>query len=51
MPGIMLGSIAILGVVFEDNKENRKKYAALGLIGALLILDDLSDFVAFLRGN
>ena len=51
MPGIILGSIAILGVMFDDNKENRKKYAALGLVGALLILDDLPDFVAFLQGN
>jgi len=51
MPGVILGGIALLGAVFDDNKENRKKYAVLGLVGALLVVDDLPDFVSFLQGN
>jgi hypothetical protein len=49
MPGVILGGIALLGTIFDDDKENRKKYAVLGLLGALLVLDDLSDFVSFLQ--
>jgi hypothetical protein len=51
MPGVLLGGAALLGVIFDDSRENRKKYAALGLIGALLILDDLPDFLAFLQSK
>jgi hypothetical protein len=48
MPGIALGGLALLGAVLDDNRENKKKYAALGLVGVLLLLDDLPDFIAFL---
>jgi len=51
MPGIILEGIALLGAIFDDNKENREKYAALGLVGILLILDDLPDFISFIQGN
>jgi hypothetical protein len=51
MPGVFLGSVALLGAIFDDAKKNREKYAALGLIGALLILDDLPDFLSFLQGK
>jgi hypothetical protein len=37
MPGVFLEGIALLGAIFDDNKENREKYAVLGLVGALLI--------------
>jgi hypothetical protein len=51
MPGVVLGGIALLGTLFDDNRRNREKYAALGLIGALLVLDDLPDFISFLKEN
>lgn len=49
MPGVILGGIAILGAIFDTDKENRRKYAALGLIGALLVLDDLPDLISYLQ--
>ena len=51
MPGVILGGIALLGTVLDNNKKNREKYAVLGLVGALLVLDDLPDFVSFLKGK
>jgi hypothetical protein len=51
MPGIIIGGIALLGATFDDNKENRQKYAVLGLVGSLLVLDDLPDFISFLQGK
>jgi len=51
MPGVILGGIALLGAILDDNKKNREKHAVLGLVGALLVLDDLPDFISFLQGK
>jgi hypothetical protein len=51
MPGIITEGIALLGAIFDDNKENRQKYEAIGLVGELLVLDDLPDFIPFLQGK
>ena len=51
MPGVILGGIALLGAICDDNKEHRKNYFFLGLVGTLLVLDDLPDFLSFLEGN
>jgi hypothetical protein len=51
MPGVVLAGIALFGAPFDDNKKNREKYAALGIFGALLVLDDLPDFISFLNGS
>ena len=51
MPGIMLGGLGLLGLLLDDKKQNRPKYILLSLIGALLVLDDLPDFLSFLEGS
>ena len=51
IPGVILGSLGLLGLLLDDDKRNRPQYIGLSLIGALLILDDLPDVFSFLQGN
>lgn len=51
MPGVVLGGLGLLGLLLDDDKRNRPLYIGLGLIGALLVLDDFTDFFSFLQGN
>ena len=49
MPGVILAGLGLLSLIFDDNEESRYKHLVSCLVGALLILDDLSDFVSFLQ--
>jgi hypothetical protein len=45
------GRHGLLVAIFDNNKENRQKYGAIGLVDALLASDNLLDFIAFLKGR
>lgn len=49
MPGVILAGLGLLSLIFDDDEENRYKHLVSCLVGALLILDDLPDFVSFLQ--
>jgi len=51
MLGATLGGFGLLGLLLDKDKRSRSQYVGFSLIGALLILDDLPDFLSFIQGN
>ena len=48
--GLVSAIIGALGLVFDDNDDHTNYYMTLFLGGVVTFIDDLPDFVTFIRG-
>ena len=48
--GLASAIIGVLGLIFDDNDDRRDYYTTLFLGGAIIFIDDLPDFITFIRG-
>ena len=47
--GLMSAVIGALGLFLDDNKNRRNLYTSLLLGGTIVFIDDLPDFITFIR--
>lgn len=48
--GLVSAVIGALGLIFDDNDDYTNYYLALFLGGVVAFIDDLPDFITFIRG-